>query len=565
MVKFVFFLFLISMYSYGYMHTKSSRGENIKWKKRNSQILLYLNNNSSNFTAAEVNAIVNSSIYQWNQTTNQSIVTTTSSVSNTDGSIQFTNDPRYFSNGVIAVTKTLFQESSGVIYDASIYVNESFSQQSLLTNDKSLSSNGFAYLGDVMTHELGHLLGLSHSEVYNSSMVFSIFKNQHEIESDDIKGIQDLYGAANSNKKIIGKVIGGDRIGVFGVHVQLISLKDNNIIAGVFTDTKGRFEFSGLSEGDQYILYMDKIKSVKNLDSSLDKSTSRYCSNASFKPSFLSSCDSSKKGESSILRFKNKSILDVGEFTIRCSSQVKSRYLLSKSNSENYDFDMSKGRFTHTGYFSSDEINSVVGSVDKFYVDLRSIPLSSFNDNKLRINFMSNKLGSAFLANIKIKNIETNTELQKSYTFDVNTGKINSEIIFEINLSSNENENHFEISIAPQAMTSSQKEAVFAVSSLLTNSINLYHITVQTLVNDAPIFLEDFYQDNSSCDEGDVPYVLTENLSGGDTSGSSQAMSCGTINTSNKGSSNLFSMMLGFILIFASVNLKNLSLNILSK
>ena len=52
-------------------------------------------------------------------------------------------------------------------------------------------------MSPVAAHEIGHILGLGHSNVSNSIMLPNakiIVGNDYELGDDDIKGIQILYG-----------------------------------------------------------------------------------------------------------------------------------------------------------------------------------------------------------------------------------------------------------------------------------------------------------------------------------------------------------------------------------
>ena len=54
-------------------------------------------------------------------------------------------------------------------------------------------------LMQVVTHELGHSLGLLHSEVTSSVMgpTYNGYNPNFRLTEDDIKGIQALYGKSN--------------------------------------------------------------------------------------------------------------------------------------------------------------------------------------------------------------------------------------------------------------------------------------------------------------------------------------------------------------------------------
>src|SRR6185503_2938333 len=64
------------------------------------------------------------------------------------------------------------------------------------------SNNGYGvYLHDLTTHEFGHMLGLSHSTDPSATMNAgypACATTQRSLESDDIAGIQSLYGRSSS-------------------------------------------------------------------------------------------------------------------------------------------------------------------------------------------------------------------------------------------------------------------------------------------------------------------------------------------------------------------------------
>ena len=141
---------------------------------------------AENFTAEEFNTLAQNSVSEWNQNSALDMLITTSSEGDTDGknNIYVSTSPDYFGGGILGVTTTLVNSHSGQLLESDIIINGMISF--------SKSENGFQYLGDVLTHELGHLLGLSHSEVLNSTMHYQWDYFQSSLSKDDISAIYSL-------------------------------------------------------------------------------------------------------------------------------------------------------------------------------------------------------------------------------------------------------------------------------------------------------------------------------------------------------------------------------------
>jgi len=107
-------------------------------------------------------------------------------------------DPQHACNGsCLAATFTGYYrqrtDGSYEIYDADIVTNTKYKWTSVGETDGCSSE---FYIEGVMTHEVGHVLGLGHSNVAGSTMYPSVSACNNgpaTIENDDKAGINDLY------------------------------------------------------------------------------------------------------------------------------------------------------------------------------------------------------------------------------------------------------------------------------------------------------------------------------------------------------------------------------------
>ena len=108
------------------------------------------------------------------------------------------SDPEHACNGsCLAATFTGYyrQRSNGTyeIYDADIVTNR---RQPLTSTGEPDGCSSEYYVEGIMVHEVGHVLGLAHSNVSGATMFPSVSACNNgpaSIEADDKAGIQDLY------------------------------------------------------------------------------------------------------------------------------------------------------------------------------------------------------------------------------------------------------------------------------------------------------------------------------------------------------------------------------------
>jgi hypothetical protein len=84
----------------------------------------------------------------------------------------------------LALTTVFFNGDTGEIYDANIEIN-SFTYPFQIGEGKG----GAPDLNGVLTHEVGHFLGLSHSDQSNATMFGSYMVGMDTLDQDDVDGI----------------------------------------------------------------------------------------------------------------------------------------------------------------------------------------------------------------------------------------------------------------------------------------------------------------------------------------------------------------------------------------
>lgn len=168
--------------------------------------------------------------------------------------------------GVIAFARVI-NNDDGLITDVDIVFNGRDWKFSIEENN---TPEDFVDLQGVMTHEIGHLLGLDHSPLvgepeerptmypYNTA---SAPREERSLEPDDFAGITALYPVEGLTGGVRGQVLSADGP-AFGVHVVAYQADTEVFVASALSgsagDQKGpngdgRYEILGLPPGDYHI------------------------------------------------------------------------------------------------------------------------------------------------------------------------------------------------------------------------------------------------------------------------------------------------------------------------
>lgn len=106
--------------------------------------------------------------------------------------IVFRDDDWYESKTIMALTSVTYQNSTGKIFDADIEINTSNWPYGIYERDGAEVVD----FQNTLTHELGHVFGLAHSDNINATMFpYSSTgeTNLRTLDEDDLRAIQAIY------------------------------------------------------------------------------------------------------------------------------------------------------------------------------------------------------------------------------------------------------------------------------------------------------------------------------------------------------------------------------------
>ena len=173
-------------------------------------------------------------------------------------------DPHLTSN-VLGLTQVWYNTDNGQILEADIALND---RNFYFTNDPS-DTSGYGsgkvtyrggrpkvFIENVITHEIGHAFGLSHSGGLQSTMLFMESPEQAHLGCDEQVAIHSIYPSSDQHTRgsISGSVVSDGGAPLFGAHVLAISRRRGTVLATAVSDKGGKYVLNALEPGAYFLM-----------------------------------------------------------------------------------------------------------------------------------------------------------------------------------------------------------------------------------------------------------------------------------------------------------------------
>lgn len=277
-------LFLIGLlpifYTYkvnAYTPTLGQQGQAVKWSGRVRLPLVGNPSNRNGLTDSAIYRSVVTGLQRWQAASGGSVTfeywqgtdsNTYEANSEYNGlsSIYFASNARGttgLSANVLGLTQVWYDTGSGEILEADIVLNDlNYRFTTNPTDTTGFGTGGGSgfnrnvFIENVITHELGHAFGLSHSGAMQAAMLFMESPEQAFLGCDEQVGIRALYpsDSGGARSAITGSIVTSSGSAVFGAQVAAISRSRGTVLATAMSDRNGQYALAALEPGTYFLM-----------------------------------------------------------------------------------------------------------------------------------------------------------------------------------------------------------------------------------------------------------------------------------------------------------------------
>ena len=172
-----------------------------------------------------------------------------------------------------ARTRIFYDQETGEILEADIAINpHPIDADGIPVQFSTDGTPGTYDLESTLMHEIGHFLGLDHSNVIGSTMqphqgVNGTYKlpafTERTLSEDDRTRISSLYNSSDGLSAVEGRLtnssLGGSLVPLQGAHVWIEEINTGRVIASGFTSANGNYRIESVPSGQYRVLteYVD--------------------------------------------------------------------------------------------------------------------------------------------------------------------------------------------------------------------------------------------------------------------------------------------------------------------
>lgn len=184
-----------------------------------------------------------------------------------------------------ARTRVFYDPETGEIVEADIVINpHPIGADTTLLQFSTDGTPGTYDLESTLMHEIGHFLGLDHSNVIGSTMqahqgVNGTYKlpafTERTLSEDDRTRVLSLYGSSEGLSAIEGKLtnswLGGPPVPLHGAHVWVEESDSGRVVASGITSANGNYRIESIPVGQYRVLteYLDALVATEVSSGSL--------------------------------------------------------------------------------------------------------------------------------------------------------------------------------------------------------------------------------------------------------------------------------------------------------